>query len=166
MESSVKSKACAAIPTAEVSAVSVEAPAPLFTAPSAAAFPSLSAVFPVPSMWLLSAPAAADTLLSSVPLPLSASATAFSAVPLPAVSRMLPVTPSASAPASETPGRPDSSPFSPSEISSCAASCQPSPAAAASSAFSPSESSSSSPVSSACAEFSSWGFSAMGFVPN
>ena len=161
MESSVKSKACAAIPTAEVSAVSVEAPAPLFTAPSAAAFPTLSAVFPAPS-----APAAADTLLSSVPLPLSAYAAAFSAVPLPAVSRMLPVTPSASAPASEAPDKPASSPFSPSEISSCTASCQPSPAAAASSAFSPSESSSSSPVSSACAEFSSWGFSAMGFVPN
>ena len=164
MESSVKSKACAAIPTADVSAVSVEAPAPLFTAPSADVFPALSAVFPVPSVRLLSAPAAADTLLSSVPLPLSASAAAFSAVPLPAVSRMLPVTPSA--PASEAPDRPASSPVSPSEISSCAASCQPSPAAAASSAFSPSESSSSSPVSSTCTEFSSWGFSAMGFVPS
>ena len=160
MESSVKFKVCAAIPAAEVSAVSVEeVSAPLFAAfsPVVAAFPALalSTTFPVLAVLL---PAFSATALPSVP--------AFSAAPLPAVSRIFPVTPSASAPSSEAPARPVSSPAAPSVISSCAASSQPFPATAASSAFSPSESSSSSPVSSICTEFSSWGFSTTGFVPS
>ena len=170
MESSVKFKVCAAIPAAEVSAVSAEeVSAPLF-----AAFPALtlSAAFPIPAVLLpaLSAPAAADTLLFSAPLPLFTSAIvlpsvpavpSFSAAPLPAVSRILPVTPSASAPFSEAPDRPVSSPAAPSVISSCATSSHPFPVTAASSAFSPSESS-----SSICTEFSSWEFSTIGFVPS